>query len=115
MVPTISRPATLSAPQVDGMAVQHQRIDADVADVEAVAQVAEDEADGQRHGDGERAGQHHLLQRGAGDDADAAAVVGLGGALHDAGVLAELVAHVFDDELRGAAHRLDGQRREEDR
>ena len=45
---------------------------------------------------------------------DAAGVVGLGGALHDAGVLAELVADVLHDLLGGAADGLDGQRGEEE-
>ena len=77
------------------------------------AEVAEDEAYRYWKADGEDAGEDHLLEGCAGDDADAAGVVGFGGAGHDAGVLAELVADVFDDHLRGAAYGFDGHRGEE--
>ena len=75
--------------------------------------ILEDQAHGQRREHGERAGQNHLLERGAGNDAHAAAIVRLGGARHDAGVLAELRAHIFNDVLRGAADSLDGEGGEE--
>ena len=78
-------------------------------DVEAPAQVPEDQPHRQRREHGEGAGKNHLLERSPGHDADAAAIVRLGCACHDAGVFAELRSHIFDDVLRRAADGFDGE------
>ena len=59
------------------------------------------------HDDRDQRRQDHLFLRRQGDDADRFPVVGFFGPLHDPGVLAELLADLFDDLAAGAADRLD--------
>ena len=74
---------------------------------------------GDREIDGDR-GQHrqqrrddHLLDRRLGDEVDGAGVIGPRGAVHDARVGAELLAHVEHDVARGAADRGHAHRPEQ--
>ena len=73
MVPTISRPATASAPSRT--------------------------ADDDRRGDRDDAWRDHLAEGGAGRDVDDAGVVRALGVVHDPGHLAELAADLDDDRL----------------
>ena len=61
-----------------------------------------EEADDRRQHRQQR-GDDHLLDRGTRQDVDGAGVVRLLGALHDAGLLAELAAHLLDDRAGRAA------------
>jgi hypothetical protein len=67
--------------------------------------------DRREHRDGGR--QHHLADGRLGDDVDGLAVLGLLGALHDAGQLAELATDLFDDLAAGAPHGLHAERGEQ--
>jgi hypothetical protein len=75
---------------------------------------AEAEADGDRGEHGQQARRGQLTQRVAGADVDDLAVLGLLGALHDPGVVAELAAHLVDDRARGPGHGVDGQAGEQE-
>mmetsp|Transcript_34480 Transcript_34480/g.78648 ORF Transcript_34480/g.78648 Transcript_34480/m.78648 type:complete len:204 (+) Transcript_34480:190-801(+) len=66
---------------------------------------AEEEADEDGGEDDEGAGAGHLLEGRLGGDDHAALVVGLGGAVHDAGNFTELTAHLLD---HGAGSETDG-------
>ena len=63
---------------------------------------------------GQQTGRGELAQRVPGADVDDAAVLGLLGAVHDPGVLAELATHLEDDGAGGAGHGVDRQAREEE-
>ena len=58
-----------------------------------------------RHTDGDNTRQQHLLDRAVGADGDAALIIRLGFAFHNAFDLAELPPHLFHDLLRRIAHR----------
>ena len=75
--------------------------------------MAEQQADDDRRGHRDRAGQDHLAQRGAGGDVDHARVVRALGVVHDPGHLAELAADLDDDRLGGRADRADREAAEE--
>ena len=76
--------------------------------------LSEDEADGDRHADGQQPGHDHLPQGAGGDDVDALAVRRLLGAFQNAGVLTELPPHLVDDVIGGLADGPGGQRRKQE-
>ena len=94
---------------------RHQRTGADRPGEEAGERAdAQAEADGDRHERGEQTGRRELAQRVTRADVDDAAVLRLLGVVHDAGVLAELAAHLEDDGTGRPRHRVDGEAREEE-
>src|SRR5208337_2589982 len=56
---------------------------------------------------------HHLAQGALGDDVHAGAVLGFGGAFHDAGDFPELAPHFFHHAAGGLTHGLHAQGAEE--
>ena len=64
---------------------------------------------------GKQRREDHFAQRGLGDDIDAGAVLGLLGALQDAGLGLELAAHFQHHGARGLAHRIHAEGDEEER
>ena len=71
------------------------------------------EEDGDRRQHRQQRGDDHLLDRRLGDEIDGAGVIGPRGAVHDARIVAELVAHVDHDVAGGAADRGHAHRAEQ--
>ena len=65
-----------------------------------------DEVDHDRRQHRQQRGDDHLADAGLGQHVHGLAVVGLVGAGHDAGLLAELPPHLLDDRTGGPADRL---------
>src|SRR3990172_3119189 len=75
--------------------------------------VAEEHADDDREGDRQKTRGHHLAECRPRRDVDDPGVVRSLAVVHDPGVVAELVADLDDDSLRGPADGPDGERAEE--
>ncbi len=76
------------------------------------AEHTENETDGDRHGDCEKAGNDHLLERADSDDIDAAAVIRFHCTLENAGIFSELPAHFVDNIVSGFTDGANRERRE---